>query len=182
MHSQSDEEIIQKLRNKNSSHQGFNLLVHTYQEKIYWMVRKILISHEDTNDTVQNVFLKIWNNFESFREESKLSTWIYRIAVNEALAFLKNKKILNFIPYFSVEQKLANSLIDDNFFQADEIQLKLQKALLKLPERQRLVFNMRYYDELPYEEISAILNTSEGALKASYHIAFKKIENNLRND
>ncbi len=179
MHSESDEEILLQLRDVNTRNKGFTLLIRAYQEKIYWLVRKIVISHEDTNDTVQNIFLKIWNNFESFREDSKLSTWIYRIAVNEALAFLRSKKLLNFIPFFSVEQKLANSLKDDNYFNAEEIQLKLQKEILALPERQRLVFNMRYFDELPFGEISEILNTSEGALKASYHVAFKKIEKNL---
>ncbi|MEI6123457.1 MAG: sigma-70 family RNA polymerase sigma factor [Bacteroidota bacterium] len=179
MNLEPDEEILTLLRDKDSCNQGFNLLVRTYQEKIYWLVRKILISHEDTNDTVQNVFIKIWKHINTFREESKLSTWIYRIAVNEALLFLKTKKLLNFIPYFSVEKKLANSLLDDNYFEADEIQLKLQKEILALPQKQRLVFNMRYFDDLSFDEISNILGTSEGALKASYHIAFKKIEKNL---
>lgn len=182
MQSVPDEDILILFRNKNTRDQGFNILVRTYQEKIYWLIRRIVISHEDSNDVAQNVFIKIWNNIENFREDSKLSTWIYRIAINEALAFLKSRKILNFIPFFNVEKKLADSLKDDNFFQADEIELKLQKSILALPTRQRLIFNMRYYDELSFEEISKILNTSESALKSSYHFAFKKIKKNLIDD
>lgn len=182
MQSGQDEDILCQFRDKNTRDRGFNVLVSAYQEKIYWLIRRIVISHDDSNDVVQNVFIKIWNNIGDFREDAKLSTWIYRIAVNEALALLKSRKFINFIPFFNVEKKLAESLVDDHFFQADEIELKLQKSILALPTRQRLVFNMRYYDELSFEEISKILNTSESALKSSYHFAFKKIKKNLIDD
>jgi len=158
------------------------MLVVKYQEKVYRMTRRIVISHEDTDDVVQNVFIKIWHHIEDFREDSKLSTWIYRIAVNESLALLKSRKLLNFIPFFSVEKKLSESLTDDNYFRADEISLKLQQSILSLPTRQRMVFNMRYYDGLSFEEISSILNTSKSALKTSYHFAVQKIKKKLSED
>ncbi len=161
---------------KESCNYGFNLLVRKYQKQIYWHVRRIIIDHDDSNDVVQNTFIKIWKNINKFREESKLFTWIYRIATNEALNFLKRKRQKLFIPLVNVEERLSNSLSDDIYFIGDEIQLKLQKAILQLPEKQRLVFNMKYYNEIKYEDMSEILNTSVGALKASYHIAVKKIE------
>ena len=161
---------------KESCNYGFNLLVRKYRKQIYWHVRRIVIDHDDSDDVVQNTFIKIWKNINKFREESKLFTWIYRIATNEALNFLKRKRQKLFIPLVDVEEKLSNSLSDDIYFNGDEIQLKLQKAILQLPEKQRLVFNMKYYDEIKYEDMSEILNTSVGALKASYHIAVKKIE------
>jgi RNA polymerase sigma factor (sigma-70 family) len=179
MISEQDNNILTLIKDTETRRQGFSQLILSSQKQIYWMVRKIVINHEDTNDIVQNTFIKAWNNLESFRFESSLYTWLHRIAVNEALAFLKKKKILNFIPWFSVEHKLANSLKDDPYFTAEKISLNLHHAILKLPEKQRLVFNMRYYDELPFEEISEILGTSTGALKANYHIAFKKIEKYL---
>ncbi|MCK4639043.1 MAG: sigma-70 family RNA polymerase sigma factor [Bacteroidales bacterium] len=161
---------------KESCNYGFNLLVRKYQKQIYWHVRRIVIDHDDSDDVVQNTFIKIWKNINKFRDESKLFTWIYRIATNEALNFLKRKRQKLFIPLVNVEQRLSNSLSDDIYFNGDEIQLKLQKAILQLPEKQRLVFNMKYYNEIKYEDMSEILNTSVGALKASYHIAVKKIE------
>ncbi len=161
---------------KESCNYGFNLLVRKYQKQIYWHVRRIVIDHDDSDDVVQNTFIKIWKNIYKFREESKLFTWIYRIATNEALNFLKRKRQKLFIPLVNVEERLSNSLSDDIYFNGDEIQLKLQKAILQLPEKQRLVFNMKYYDEIKYKDMSEILNTSVGALKASYHIAVKKIE------
>ncbi len=161
---------------KESCNYGFNLLVRKYQKQIYWHVRRIVIDHDDSDDVVQNTFIKIWKNINKFREESKLFTWIYRIATNEALNFLKRKRQKLFIPLVNVEERLSNSLSDDIYFNGNEIQLKLQKAILQLPEKQRLVFNMKYYDEIKYKDMSEILNTSVGALKASYHIAVKKIE------
>ncbi len=169
-----DEEIL-SLFNDNPNY-AFNLLVKKYQKQIYWHVRRILIDHDDTNDVVQNTFIKIWNNIDNFRQESKLYTWIYRIATNESLTFLKHKKTFLFIPIINIEKELINKIDDDHFFKGDEIQKKLQKAILQLPEKQRIVFNMRYYDHLKYEDMAEILRTSTGALKASFHIAIKKIE------
>ena len=173
---QSDKEILEMILVKESCNYGFNLLVRKYQKQIYWHVRRIVIDHDDSDDVVQNTFIKIWKNINKFRDESKLFTWIYRIATNEALNFLKRKRQKLFIPLVNVEERLSNSLSDDIYFKGDEIQLKLQKAILQLPEKQRLVFNMKYYNEIKYEDMSEILNTSVGALKASYHIAVKKIE------
>ncbi len=141
-----------------------------------------MIDHDDTDDLVQNTFIKIFEHLDSFREDAQLYTWIYRIATNEALAFLRSKRNKFFLPFIDVERELSNSLKDNQFFNGDEIQLKLQKAILTLPEKQRLVFNMRYYEEMKYEEMSEILGTSVGALKASYHIAAKKIEEIVTQD
>ncbi|MCD6111656.1 MAG: sigma-70 family RNA polymerase sigma factor [Bacteroidales bacterium] len=176
MNNLSDKEILNMCRADNSSSYGFNLLVKKYQQKIYWIVRRILINHEDTNDVVQNIFVKVWENINNFREDSKLYTWLYRISTNEALLFLKKKKLKATLHFYNYEHKLINELQDDNFFAGDEIQMKLQKAILSLPVKQKLVFNMKYYDDLKYKEIAEILNTSVGALKASYHFAVKKIE------
>jgi RNA polymerase sigma-70 factor (ECF subfamily) len=162
-----------------SANLGFNLLVNKYKERVYWLIRRIVIDHNDTDDVVQDTFVKIWKNLASFRSDAELFTWIYRIATNEALTFLKNKKKKSFFSIGHDEEYLFESLHDDNFFDGDEIQLKLQKAILKLPQKQRLVFNMKYFEDLKYEELSVILNTSVGALKASYHLAVKKIEKYL---
>ena len=172
----SDREILKQFRSKNTRHWGFNLLVHSYQERIYWHVRRIVIDHEDANDIVQDVFVKIWKNLDNFREDSKLYTWIYRVATNEALSFLKKRRTFLFMPLIDVENRLSQSLRGDRYFSGDEIRMKLQKAILKLPEKQRIVFNMKYFEEMTYRDMSEILGTSIGALKASYHIAVKKIE------
>jgi RNA polymerase sigma-70 factor (ECF subfamily) len=182
MTSEKDNNILALIKDANTRRKGFSQLIVSSQQQLYWMVRKIVIDHEDANDIVQNTFVKAWNNLDSFRFESNIHTWLHRIAVNESLTFLNRKKTLNFIPWFSVEHKLANTLKDDPYFSAEKISLKLHQAILKLPEKQRLVFNMRYYDGLPFEEISEILGTSTGALKANYHIAFKKIEKYLLAD
>jgi len=175
----SDEYILLLIHDKNSKNYGFSLLVQKYQEKIYWLVRHMLIDHDDSNDTVQDVFIKVWNNIQNFREDSQLYTWIYRIATNEALSVLRKKKNLFFLPIINVEKKLLESLADDNYFSGDQIQRKLQEAILKLPPKQRLIFNMKYFDALKYEEIAEITGTSVGALKASFHLAVKKIEKYL---
>src|ERR1035437_4937765 len=161
---------------------SFNLLIRKYQKKIYWHVRRMVISHDDANDVTQETFVKVWKYLDRFKEESQLFTWIYRIATNESISFLRKKRSRFFIPLINVENQLSNSLKDDNFFSGDEIQLKLQKAILKLPEKQRIVFNMKYYDDLKYEEMSEVLGTSVGALKASYHHAVKKVEEYLKNN
>jgi len=140
----------------------------------------MVVDHDDADDLVQETFIKVWKNLDVFRAESGLYTWIYRIACNEALSFLKKKKLkYAFLPG-NYDHQLANKLADDNFFSGDEIERKLQNAIITLPEKQRLVFNLRYYDELKYEDMSEILGTSVGALKASYHIAVKKVEENVK--
>ncbi|MDI3527237.1 MAG: hypothetical protein PWR03_1420 [Tenuifilum sp.] len=182
MNNQSDNELLVMFRNNDTKHYAFNLLVRKYQERLYWHVRKIVISHDDADDVIQNTFIKVWNALESFREDSQLYTWLYRIATNEALTFLKKKRTKFLLPLVDVEQTLSRTLESDPFFDGDETQLKLQKAILKLPEKQRIVFNMKYFEEMKYEEISEILGTSIGALKASYHHAVKKIEKFLEED
>lgn len=171
----SDNELLEMLRGNDNSY-AFNLLVRKYQKKIYAHVRRIVIDHDDANDVVQNVFIKVWKGLEKFQADSELYTWIYRITVNESITFLKKKRTKFFVPIVNIERELSSKLEEGNSFNGDEIELKLQKALLTLPEKQRIVFNLRYYDEMPYEEMSKVLGTSVGALKASYHIAAKKIE------
>lgn len=171
-----DAEIIAKFSLEKTKNEAFNLLLNKYQQKIYWHVRRLVIDHDDTDDLVQEVFIKVWKNLEKFRNDSQLYTWIYRIATNESITFLNKKKQKNNTPLDEVSAELAESLIESSYFNGDKVALKLQQALLTLPEKQRLVFNMKYFDDLKYEEISTIVGTSVGALKASYHIAVKKIE------
>lgn len=178
----TDIELVELFRDESKKHYAFNLLVRKYQEKIYFFVRRIVIDHEDTDDVVQNIFIKVWNNLGTFREDSKFFTWLYRIAVNESLSFLKSKQLRSFLSLSSPEAQMVKSLHDDNYFDGTEIQRRLSKAILKLPKKQQLVFNMRYYDELSYEEISEIVGTSVGALKASYHFAIKKVEDSVTSD
>ncbi|WP_207434451.1 RNA polymerase sigma factor [Sabulibacter ruber] len=177
-----DKEILEKFQNPDSRNLAFNQLVRKYQQKVYWHVRKMVIDHDDADDLTQEVFVKVWTNLENFRKDSQLYTWIYRIATNECLNFLSSKKKRFFLPLHDVAAELSEKLDSSDSFTGDEIQLKLQKALLRLPDKQRLVFNMKYFDEMKYEEISEILGTSVGALKASYHIAVKKIEEYLKKD
>lgn len=174
-----DKELLQKIRDPETRNYGFNLLVREYQQRVYWHVRKMVIDHDDADDLTQEIFIKIHRYIDSFREDSQLFTWIYRIATNECLSFLNRKKRRFFLPIGDVQQELMAKLETSDNISADEIQLKLQKALLKLPDKQRLVFNMKYFDELPYEKIAEITDTSVGALKASYHHAVKKIEEYL---
>jgi RNA polymerase sigma-70 factor (ECF subfamily) len=174
--------LIKQLRNKNTKRLAFHELVKTYQEKLYWHIRKIVISHDDTDDVLQNTFIKVWNNIESFRAESGLYTWMFRIATNEALTFLSQKKRRSIFTGSIENEYLINNLESDEYFDGTEIQLKLQKAVLSLPDKQRLVFNMKYFDEMKYDDISEILETSVGALKASYHLAVKKIEEQLKEE
>lgn len=175
----SDDELIQMFHEPASQNKAFDLLVRKYQEQLYWVVRRLVIDHDDSNDIIQNVFIKVWNNLGTFREDSKLYTWLYRITVNESLGFLNSKRMRIFVPLGDVENMLNQKLSDDNFFKGDEIQLMLQKAIISLPEKQRIVFNLRYYNEMPYEQMSKVLGTSVGALKASYHLAMKKVEKSL---
>ncbi len=172
----NDEELLELYRNPDTRRNAFNQIVRTYQQRIYWMVRKIVIDHDDANDITQEVFIKAWNALDKFRGDSKLYTWLFRIAHNESINFLKKKRRRYFVPINDVEGELAEKLQSDPLIGGDEIQLKLQQAILTLPEKQRLVFNYRYFEEMPYEEMSEVTGTSVGALKASYHWATKKIE------
>jgi RNA polymerase sigma factor (sigma-70 family) len=178
----TDEELLILLRTGENPGYAFNLLVRKYQEKIYFFVRRMVVNHEDADDVVQNIFIKIWKNLDNFREDSKLFTWMYRIAVNESISFLKSRRLRSFVTMSSQEMHMLRSIEDDNFFDGDHINRKLQEAIIRLPAKQRLVFNMRYNDELSYEEISDILGTSVGALKASYHFATKKITEYVTGD
>lgn len=176
MSKHSEQELIELFKKGHNQDYVFNILVNDYKVRLYWHIRKIVINHEDTDDILQNTFIKAWKGLENFREDSNLFTWLYRIATNEALSFLRQKKRANFLPWSGVEKCLSETLESDEYFNGDAIKLKLQKAILDLPEKQRIVFNMKYFDEMKYEEISEILETSVGALKASYHHAVKKIE------
>lgn len=178
----SDKELLQFFSNAESRNYGFNLLMKKYQEKIYWHIRRMVIEHEDADDVLQNTFIKVWQALDNFREDAQLYTWLYRIATNEALTFLRKKRNKYLIPIVNVEHQLNNSLESDPYFSGDEIQKKLQKAILSLPDKQRVVFNMKYFDEMKYEEIAEVLNTSVGALKASFHHAMKKIEKYMNDD
>jgi RNA polymerase sigma factor (sigma-70 family) len=176
MQEYSDKELLVMFKEESSKNFAFNLIIKKYQKKLYSIIRRMIISHDDTDDVLQNTFIKMWHHLDSFKEDSQLYTWLYRIATNESLTFLKKKRTKFFIPMVDVEYKLSQSLESDQYFKGDEIQLRLQKAILKLPEKQRLVFNMKYFEEMKYEDMSEILGTSVGALKASYHLAVKKIE------
>lgn len=171
-----DDKDLLSLYKEGKRETAFNLIVKKYGERLYWHIRKMVICHEDADDLAQNTFVKAWHALPEFREESRLYTWLYRIATNEVLTFLKRKKLRNFISLTEVSRQLENSLESDSFFNGDEVQKALYKAIVKLPEKQRLVFNMRYFEEMKYEEMSEILGTSVGALKASYHHAHQKIQ------
>ncbi|HXB40202.1 MAG TPA: sigma-70 family RNA polymerase sigma factor [Bacteroidia bacterium] len=158
----------------------FEAIVKKHQKRLYWHVRKIVIDHDDADDVLQNTFIKAWKALENFKEESQLYTWLYRIATNEALGFLRQKQRMNTTSIHPIEYQLSKSLEGDVYFKGNEIELKLQQAILTLPEKQRIVFNMRYFDEMPYEEMSGVLETSVGALKASFHHAAKKVEGFLK--
>jgi RNA polymerase sigma-70 factor (ECF subfamily) len=175
-----DNNIIRDLKDENKRDLAFHTLVATYQERLYWHIRKIVINHEDTDDVLQNTFLKVWRNIDKFREESSLFTWLYRIATNESITFLNSKKKKSMMPLNEVSEYLLENLMSDPYFEGDEIQKKLQQAIIRLPEKQRLVFNMKYFDEMKYDDIAEVLDTSVGALKASYHHAVKKVEEFLK--
>jgi RNA polymerase sigma-70 factor (ECF subfamily) len=177
-----ERDLLERFRNADTRNDAFNALVHQYQQKIYWHIRKMVIDHNDADDLTQETFIKVWNNLLNFKGDSQLYTWLYRIATNECLRFLDKKKRRFFLPIVNVQAELLTKLESGNLVTGEEIQLKLQKALLTLPDKQRIVFNMKYFDDMKYEDISAILGTSVGALKASYHLAVKKIENFLNQD
>ena len=170
----SDSELVEMLREPRTRREGFAVLVKQYSEKLYWKVRRIVLSHEDANDGLQNVFSKVWSNLQNFQGKSSLSTWLYRIAINESLDFLRKQKLADKVSA-DEDVSVASRLMSDEYFDGDEVQARLQEAVARLPEVQRMVFNLKYFEEMKYSEMSQILNTSEGALKASYHLAVKKI-------
>jgi RNA polymerase sigma-70 factor (ECF subfamily) len=172
----SDDELLERFRDESGRYDAFNRIVARYKERLYWHIRKIVIVHEDADDVLQNTFVKAWKGLETFRGEAQLYTWLYRIATNESITFLNQKRNRQMIPLEDAEYLLSRSLHHDAYFSGDELQLQLQKAILTLPEKQRIVFNMKYFDEMPYEDMSEVLGTSVGALKASYHHAVKKIK------
>jgi RNA polymerase sigma-70 factor (family 1) len=172
-----DNVLLSEFASEATRQQAFRKIVEKYQKRVYWHIRKIVIDHDDADDLTQDTFIKAWNALPEFRQDSQLFTWLYRIATNEALNFLRKKKIRNTVDYASVEHEMSAGMAASDYFNGDSLQLKLQQALLTLPEKQRLVFNMKYFDAMKYEEISEVLETSVGALKASYHHAVKKIEN-----
>lgn len=169
--------LVKQLQEEKTAAKAFETLLHTYSEPVYWQIRRMVINHDDANDIVQNVFIKAWTNMRNFRGEAKLSTWLFKIAVNESINFLNKEKhrVQGIISDSEDESLLIKNLEADEYFDGDSLQKELQEAIAKLPEKQRLVFNMRYYEEMKYEEMSEILGTSVGALKASYHHAVKKI-------
>lgn len=171
--------LIERLRQPESCRQAFNEVMREYSEPLYWQIRRMVESHDDASDVLQNTFLKAWQNIENFRGEAKLSTWLYKIALNESITFLaRERKRLN-LSLDDEESHLVNLIEADEWIDGDELALKLRKAVASLPEKQRMVFNMKYYDDMKYEQMSEILGTSVGALKASYHLAVKKIEKML---
>lgn len=155
------------------------MVVRQYSEQLYWQIRRIVLTHENANDVLQNTFIKAWSNLDNFRQESKLYTWLYRIAINESLDFVRRMKNMQNIEMDGEAIKISDMLMADKYFDGDEAEAKLQAAIATLPDVQRLVFNMRYYDNIKYSEMSKMLATTEGALKASYHIAVKKISEYL---
>lgn len=182
MQSYTEDEIIVQLRDPGTQRTAFAWIVEKYGEKLYWQIRKMVLSHDDANDLLQNTFLKAWTNIDYFRGEAKLSTWLYKIAINECLTFLNRQRAQNQISIDDADLFLLDRLKGDDYFDGDEMQLKLQAAILHLPDKQRLVFNLKYFDEMKYEEMSELLGTSVGALKASYHHAVKKVEEFLTKD
>jgi len=178
----NEKELIANLKSEASREQAFQLLVKTYQQRLYWHIRKIVMNHDDTDDILQNVFVKVWKNIDGFREDSSLFTWLFRIATNESLSHLQKQRRHSVVSINEMNDYLSESLESDVYFEGDEIQKKFQLAILQLPNKQRIVFNMKYFDEMKYEEISEVLKTSVGALKASYHFAVKKIEEFLKED
>lgn len=178
----TEQELIQQLKDPKSLNAAFKDLVTMHKERLYWHVRKMVINHDDTDDVLQNTFVKIYKNIHNFKEESKLYSWMYRIATNEAISFINQRAKKNNSSTEEVQQTLINNLTADDYFDGDAAQLKLQKAIATLPQKQQLVFNMKYFDNLKYQDMSEILETSVGALKSSYHIAVKKIEEYILNN
>jgi len=177
----SDSDLLIQFRNALTKEKAYTGIIKKYQEKLYWHIRRMVIEHEDANDVLQNVLIRVWNGLGNFREDSQLYTWLYRIATNECLTYLEQQKKRSSVSLSDVESGLSNKIKADKHFDPQKIEWKLQLAIQQLPEKQRVVFGLRYYDEMPYEQMSRVLETSEGALKASYHHAVKKIEDYMLN-
>ncbi|MDR2824608.1 MAG: sigma-70 family RNA polymerase sigma factor [Prevotellaceae bacterium] len=178
----SETQLQQMLANPQTREKAFSEMVRMYQERLYWHVRKMVLSHDNANDVLQNTFIKAWNGVESFRGESQLSTWLYRIATNESLTFLSNKHMRATLSNTDYEDEMLQNLTADSYFDGSQAEFLLQKAILTLPDKQRLVFNMKYFDDITYNEMEKILGTSVGALKASFHHAVKKITDFILNE
>lgn len=176
-----DKELLLQFADPSTKERAYTNIIKKYQEKLYWHIRRMVVEHEDANDVLQNMFIKVWRGLENFREDSQLYTWLYRIATNESLTFLEQQKKRTSVSLSNDENGLSNKVKASEHFDANKLEWKLQLAIQQLPEKQRVVFNLRYYDEMPYEEMSRVLETSEGALKASYHHAAKKIEDFIIN-
>ena len=176
----NEEDILELLRNPNTQKMGFAHVVEEFSERLYWQIRKMVYSHDDANDILQDVFIKAWLNIEKFRGDAKLSTWLYKIAINESITFINRSKAKLNLSIDDDDSFLINKLEGDEYFDGDNAQLLLQKAVATLPEKQRLVFQMKYFNEIKYDDMSDILGTSVGALKASYHHAVKKVEKFLK--
>jgi RNA polymerase sigma-70 factor (ECF subfamily) len=179
----SDVAILELFRQAESREKAFTMLVKKYQERLYWHIRRILVNHEDTDDLLQNVFIKVWRHLDDFKQASEIFTWMYRIATNTSLTFLRDKKQLRGTKSLSdYDNYFENTIKSEAGFDVKKLEWKLQMAIHSLPEKQKIVFNLRYYDEMPYEKMSEVLETSVGALKASYHLAAKKIEEYLKSN
>lgn len=176
-----DKELLFLFKEEATRESAYTRIIKKYQEKLYWHIRRLVIDHEDANDVLQNMFIKVWKGLDNFREDSQLYTWLYRIATNESLTFLQQQKKRRSVSLSDDESFLSNKLVADKDFDSNKLEWKLQLAIQKLPERQRTVFNLRYFSEMPYQEMSKVLETSEGSLKASYHHAVKKIEDYIIN-
>jgi len=177
-----DKELLLLFKNTATREKAFTGIIKKYQERLYWHIRRMVVVHEDADDVLQNIFIKVWKGLENFREDSQLYTWLYRIATNESLTHIEQQKRRASISLSDDENGLSNQIKADKNFDGQKAEWKLQLAMQKLPEKQRAVFNLRYYDEMPYAEMSIVLETSEGALKASYHHAVKKIEQYILNN
>lgn len=176
MNPYNESEVLALLQHEDTQKRAFERIVSQYSEQLYWQIRRMVFSHEDANDLLQNTFIKAWMNIDYFRAEAKLSTWLYRIALNESITFLNKQRSMNTVAMDAPEADVIQKLESDPYFSGDEAQILLQKALLTLPEKQRMVFNLKYFQEMKYEEMSEIFGTTVGALKASYHHAVKKVE------
>lgn len=176
-----DKELLYQFKQPLQKEKAFTAIIKKYQEKLYWHIRRIVVDHDDANDMLQNMFIKVWNSLDNFREDSQLYTWLYRIATNECLTFLEQQKRRKSVSLDDEDGSLSNKVKADENFDANKLEWKLQLAIQSLPDKQRIVFTLRYYDEMPYEQMSRVLETSEGALKASYHHAAKKVEDFIIN-
>lgn len=182
MNPEKDKHILELFREKNKQEEAFRILVNEYKVVLYRQIKNMLLDHDDTNDVLQNTFIKAWKGLEFFRAESSLKTWLYRIAANESLSFLQSQKKRKMFRVISSKDILAETLKSEQYTDYSSLEIKFRKAMLELPEKQRLVFQMKYYEELTFEEMSQILGQTTGGLKASYHLAVKKIEKYLTGD